>query len=266
MSVGDVPLGPLPARCATHPDEAATGTCTRCGTFYCARCQRFILDTLYCATCAQRPDINYLEVFRQKLWGRRDRWTWSIGFYGAGLAGYAWMMGVNKLYVPALATATCAVLCALFFLGVPWARLALILSPLGFAALLLALGHPPTLIPLGLIFLSALSVYGNTRNRLFFRQAVPVPRLQQLWHQRENNPLARHAMSFAIAGLILPLFAPVAIVLGVAALRRVNPDAMPPVGRKGQAITAMVLGTVTMGAWLVLLWPLLSERIYSRLN
>jgi len=50
------------------------------------------------------------------------------------------------------------------------------------------------------------------------------------------------------------------------ALWRVNPDAMPPVGRKGQSITAIVLGIVTMGAWLVFLWPLLSGLIYSRLK
>jgi len=261
MSVADVPLGPITSRCATHPEEAASGTCARCGTFHCEQCGRYILGKVYCGTCAQRPDVNYLELFRLRMWGWRDSWTWTIGFYGVGLAVYAGLGAVNGQYVPALATAACAGVCVAFFLGVAWSRLALILTPLGFAAVCLALGHHPTLIPLLLIFLCALLVYGNTRNRLFFRQEVPVPRLKRLWHQREDNPLARHAMNFGLGGLFLPLFAPVAIVLGVAALRRVNPGAMPPVGRKGQSIAAIVLGFVTTGLWLVFLWPVLIELI-----
>jgi cytochrome c oxidase subunit IV len=261
MSVADVPLGPIVARCATHPEEAASGTCTRCGTFYCEQCRQDILGTVYCGTCAQRPDINYLELFRLKLWGRRDSWAWTIGFCGVGLAGYAGVMAVNGLYVPGLATAACAGVCVAFFLGMAWSRLALILAPLGFAAVCVVLGHAPTLIPLGLLFLAALAVYGNTRNQLFFRQEVPVPRLQRLWHLLEDNRLARHAMSFGLGGLFLPLFALVAIVLGVAALRRVNPDVMPPVGRKGQSIAAIVLGLVMTGVWLVVLWPVLSRLI-----
>ncbi len=266
MSVADVPLGPITSRCASHPEEAASGTCTRCGTFHCEQCRRVIFHKPYCGTCAQRPDINYLELFRLKLWGKRDAWAWKMALYGAGLAGYAGLMGVSGEYVPALLTGACAGLCVAFFLGVPWSRLALILTPLSFLGVCLALEQYPTLIPLGLIFLFALFAYGDTRSRLFFRQEVPEPRLQRLWHQRENNPLARHAASFGLGGLFFPPFAPVAVVLGVMALWRVNPDAMPPVGRKGQSITAIVLGLVTMGAWLVSLWPLLSEQIYSRLK
>jgi hypothetical protein len=261
MSVADVPLGPITSRCATHPEEAATGTCTRCGSFHCEQCRRFILGRPYCATCAQRPDINYLELFRLKLWGQRDSWAWTIGLYGLGLAVFAGLMAVNGQYVPALAAGACAGASVAFFLGVPWSRLALILTPLGFAVVCGVLSHFPALIPLVLLFLFALSAYGNTRSQLFFRREVPVPRLQRLWHQREDNPLAGHAVSFGLGGLFFPLFAPLAIVLGVTALRRVNPDAMPPIGRKGQAMAAIVLGVVTMGAWLVFLWPMVAELL-----
>jgi hypothetical protein len=268
MSVADVPLGPITSRCAAHPEEAASGTCSRCGTFFCAACQRLIFDKddkakAYCAECARRPDINYLELFRLKLWGRRDAWAWVIGLYGLGLTVFAGVMLVNRQYVPALATGACAGVCMAFFLGVPWARQALILTPPGVGAVGGALGYFSALAlpPLFLIFFAALFAYVSPRSQLFFRQEVSVPQLHRLWHQREDNPLARHAMSFALGGLFLPLFAPVAIVLGVEALRRVNPDAMPPVGRRGQSLAAVVLGFVITGTWLMFLWPLLAGFI-----
>lgn len=257
MSVADVPLGPLAPRCATHPEQAATGTCARCGTFFCAACTRLIFDKAYCTACAERPDINYLERFRLKFWGRRDSWAWTLGSCGLGLAVLAVVMLGNREYPSALAFGASAAVCLAFFLGVPWARPALIGVPLLSALVCGQLGLYPVAAPLALLFLTALAVYGNTRSQLFFRCQVPVYKLQALWHLRENNPLARNALSFGVGGLLLPLMAPVAIVLGVLALRRVNPHSVPPIGRKGQAIAAIVLGVLTVLVWLVALWPVL---------
>jgi hypothetical protein len=257
MSVADVPLGPLAPRCATHEEQAASGTCARCGTFFCAACTRIIFDKAYCATCAERPDINYLERFRLELWGRRDAWAWTIGVSGLGLGVLAAVMLRDQEYPLALAFGACAGVSGAFFLGLPWARRALIGVPLLFALVCGQLGLYPIAAALAVLFLLALAVHGNTRSQLFFRRQVPAHKLQALWHLRENNPLARHALSYALSGLLLPVMAPVAIVLGALALRRVNPDAVPPIGRKGQAIAALVLGILTVLGWLGVLWPVL---------
>lgn len=258
MSVADVPLGPIAPRCATHREEAATGTCTRCGGFFCATCRQVLLDKVYCATCAQRPDINYLELFRLRLWGRRDASAWTMGTWGGVLAVIAVAMGVQRQYVSALALAACAGLCGAFFLRRPWARVALIIAPLILGAGCVLLKALPAVGPLVLTLLLALISFGNTRSQLFFQLAVPVPRLQRLWHLRENNPMARNALSFAAGGLIIPLFAPVAIILGVLGLRRVNPQAVPPVGRRADAIGAIVLGVLVIAGWTRALWPVLA--------
>lgn len=42
------------ARCRTHPELVAAGTCTRCGTFYCANCLTPRGADYLCATCLER--------------------------------------------------------------------------------------------------------------------------------------------------------------------------------------------------------------------
>jgi hypothetical protein len=263
MSVADVPLGPIAPRCATHPEQASTGTCARCGTFFCAGCTRVLFDVAYCATCAERPEVSYLERFRLKFWGKRDSWAWTMGLCGLGLAAFAVTMALDQWYPLALAFAGCAGVCGAFFLGRPWARTALIAASMLSAAVCAQQRLVPAAAALALLFLTAVAVHGNTRSQLFFRQPVPVYKLQALWHLLENNPLARSALSCAILGLILPLLAPLGIVLGVIALRRVNPHAVPPIGRKGHAVTAIVLGGLTLVSWLLMLSPVLLKGLNS---
>lgn len=31
----------------------------------------------------ERPDVNYLQVFRDAKWGKRDTWAWFFGMWGA---------------------------------------------------------------------------------------------------------------------------------------------------------------------------------------
>jgi len=259
MSVADVPLGPIAPRCATHPDEAASGTCTRCGGFFCAACQRGVLGKVYCAACAERPDVNYLEQFRLKLWGKRDSSTWTMGVWALALAAFVVMALRNGQYVSALGFGSCAGLSVAFFLGMAWSRKALIITPLIFAPVCALLRDFEAIILLVSTSGAAVGVYRNTRSQLFFRLQVPVDRLQRLWHLRENNPIARNALSFAAGALIIPLFAPVAIVLGVLGLQRVNPRATPPVGRRADAIGAIVLGVLVIAGWTRALWPLISS-------
>jgi hypothetical protein len=267
VSIPDVPLGPITPRCAAHPDEPAGGTCARCGTFFCGQCVQWISGQAWCAPCAARPEINYLEQFRLKLWGRRDGWAWLVGLGSLILAAIALQLLVKGAPPPLVALlAALAGVGVAFFLGVRWAREALVGAPLLLALLSGLLLSPGAAVLMALLSLCALSVYFDTRNQLFFRREVSPQRLQQLWHLRENNPLARNALNFGVGALFVPVFAPLAILLGVLALRRVDPHAVPPIGRKGQAIAALVLGTGVVGVWAVVLWPLLRKGLAALLG
>jgi hypothetical protein len=251
----DPPLGPLSPRCATHPQEPASGTCSRCGTFVCAGCVRKISGKPWCAACAARPEINYLGRFRLKLWGRRDGPAWVAGALSLALAA-ATLLGLwerRPLWLLVLVTGACSAASLAFFLGRRRAREALIGTSLSCAVALWGYGFRGPAIVFLLGCFAAVLLSFDTRNRLFFRQPVSPERLQRLWHVRENNPRARDAMYLGIASAFFPLFAPLAILVGVVALRRVDPNAVPPIGRKGQAIAGVVLGTVMLGLWSLLL-------------
>ena len=256
MSSLDVPLGPIEPRCATHSEEVATGTCSRCGTFFCAGCEQQVFGKAWCATCAARPEVAYLERFRLKLWGRRDATTWMMGAAGLGLAVMAVLSAVEQhtLWPFAVILAVGSAVRIAFFLGWRWAREVLVITSLGSTVACWAFESQGLAILF--LFLSAASIvyFFDTRNQLFFRRPVPEARLQRLWHLRENNPRARDAMNLGLSAFFFPLFAPLAIVLGTVALRRVDPLAMPPIGRKGQALSGIVLGMGALALWSVVLW------------
>ncbi|HZH17293.1 MAG TPA: DUF4190 domain-containing protein [Archangium sp.] len=90
-----------------------------------------------------------------------------------------------------------------------------------------------------------------------FKLEVDRERLERLWDARENNPLARDALGCGVAGLVLPVAAPVAMVLGLLGLHRVKPEAKPPIGKRNQALAGVVLGGTGLMFWaVVLLWRL----------
>jgi hypothetical protein len=253
MSV-EVPPSAL-ARCATHPEELAGATCHRCGGFVCVACTTWVLGRLYCPTCAARPEVNYLEVFRRERWGRPDTGAYLVGgstplFAGGGLVallGGHWLLALQAL--------AAAGVCVAYSRGVSWARLALLLLPL-------ALGLPAVSsfgwLMLGLIlipFISTLRLFLDTRNKLFFRIEVSERALRRLWDHEVNNPLARVAATLGVSALLLPLFAPFAIVVGFIALWRVDLQATPPIGRRGYALAGIVLGLGALALWALLILP-----------
>lgn len=256
MSSLDVPLGPLAPRCATHPEEAATGTCSRCGTFFCAACVQWVVGKELCPACAARPEVAYLERYRLKLWGRRDASTWVVGTAGLGLAVAAVLSVVERRALGSLALtfAVGAAASIAFFLGWRWARGVLVGTSLGCTVACWVFASPGFAVVF--LFLSGASIvyFFDTRNQLFFRRPVSEARLQRLWHLRENNPRARDAMNLGMSSFLMPLFAPLAIILGVVALMRVDPHATPPIGRKGQAIAGIALGLGALALWGLLLW------------
>ncbi|AFE03206.1 hypothetical protein COCOR_00005 [Corallococcus coralloides DSM 2259] len=269
----EVPLSQQ-GRCAVHPDLPAGGTCSRCGSFFCADCATSVSGLgarLYCQACAARPDVNYLETLRQRYWGRRDGWAWMVGGVtlllcvttAAALA--QWGLRATKESLFTLLLLVPVPVGVAFFLGRRWARHALIVTPLVMAVAADFLHRDGRFlyalcVSLGLIF--ALRIHRDVRNQLFFRLPVPPGTLQALWNERFNNPMARQASRFGFSALFMPMIAPVAVICGVVALRRVDPKATPPIGRRNQALMGLVLGLVSPLLWGFVLLLLLTDRIH----
>ena len=239
------------SRCPVHPGRPALGACARCGIFYCDRDHRVVHGKAYCEDCSGRPEVDYLEAFRLKYWGKRDGWAWLVGLGAvvnviSGLVIFA--SGEVEAMPAALFQLLAGVVGVFFWLGVSWARKALIGVPLGSMAVGLLSGDP-TSVPRGIFaLLITVAIYFDTRNKLFFKQEVPPSALQKAWDLYMNNTMAR-------AGFLLGLlsFAPgvgvLALICAVIGLRRVDPKATPPIGRKGQAIAGIVLGALGTLFW-----------------
>lgn len=243
------------ARCATHPEELAGATCHRCGAFTCTACTAWVMGIGHCATCAARPEVNYLETFRRGLWGRRDSGAWSVG---AGSLLLMLMVPLALSYgqvLTALGLLAGAVVGVAWFLGQRWARLPLLLLPLVSGLVVAPSVDLPVLGLLLLAFITVLQAFLDTRGKLFFRIEVPERALQRLWDRDFNNPMARRAVTLGVGALFLPLFAPLAILFGFAALRQVDLKAWPPIGRRGHAIAGIVLGLAALVLWGLFLIP-----------
>ncbi len=253
------PLRPqLEARCRTHSDQGALGACARCGSFYCALDSQNIEGKDYCATCASHPDVDYLEAFRRKYWGRRDVWAWLFGLGAIFnlVMGVVLLVGseggLNSLTLVLLAGGTVG-LC--YWWGLPPARFLLCLVPVA-SMLMGAITVGPEAIGRGLVpLIFIIAVNRSTRNRLFFKQEVTREELRKAWHLHANNPVARMGFLLGLLTvfvspigplLTLLVLAPGVLACSIIGLRRVDPTAHPPVGRKGQAITGIVLGAVSL--------------------
>lgn len=239
------------ARCPRHPESPAVGLCTRCGVFFCDQDRRILGGKDYCERCAALPEVDYLEAFRLKYWGKRDAWAWVLGAGGllSGLAGLSVLVEglANARLVGSvlgLLNVGGGIVGAAFWLGHRWARVAILALPLALAAtnaVLAGLGAAM----LGLLpFFMALAIFFDTRNQLFFRIPVPRARLHKAWDLYANNTLARMGFQTALAGLLIVPLAPAALGLSIVALTRVDSKAHPPIGKKGQAIAGIVLGAV----------------------
>lgn len=244
--------------CPRHPSHVAVGTCARCGGFFCEAEAIAHGPHTYCEACGHLPEVSHLERMRQELWGKREGWAWLMLASAPLHLTFTVGVGLEGLWHWAVLGAADTAVGVAWFLGVRLARPALLaLPPMWLVAFLLKerdLWVLGTLVPaMGL----ALWLYASTRVRLFFRLEVERERLERLWDARENNPLARHALVCGVAGLVLPVAAPVAMVLGLLGLHRVNPEATPPIGKGNQALAGVVLGGVGLMFWtVVLLWRL----------
>jgi hypothetical protein len=217
----------------------------------------------WCVACAARPEVHYLENYRARLWGKRDGSAWMalVVGVGFGLAALARLLQPGLPVLPTVAFLACAAAGVCFFLGMRWAREAFIAVPVLFG--LACVARKSEGIGAFLVFLgvASLPVYFDVRNQLFFRRPVSRKRLEKLWNLHENNPMARKGLTLALGSIFIPFLAPFAVLWGVMGLRQVNPDAIPPIGRKGQAVGAIVLGVATSVVWAAVLWSQISTRM-----
>ena len=72
-SSAGVPSG---ARCATHPDRAASYTCQRCGNFLCFECTRLTAESgdVFCPTCEAKAPSTIPWERRKELGVPRAFW------------------------------------------------------------------------------------------------------------------------------------------------------------------------------------------------
>lgn len=239
------------SRCHAHPDEPALGTCARCGTFYCEQDRWVVNGKTYCEACSVRPEVDYLEGFRLKYWGKRDAWSWLVGFGAvvnviSGLAIFA--SGETSVMAVGLFGLLAGVVGACFWLGIPWARTALIGVPIGSMVVGMLAGDP-TSVGRGIVpLLVTIAIYRDTRNKLFFKLEVPPEALKKAWDLYMNNTMARAGVMLGVLSFI-PGVGVLALICSIIGLKRVNPDATPPIGRKGQAIAGIILGALGTLAW-----------------
>ncbi len=248
-------VAPLPfAPCAAHPENPATGTCSRCGRFVCRADSRQIEQGLFCVECAQRPEVDYLEAFRLKYWGKRDSWAWLVGIGAVSNLAMAVALAVGGHWVDCLLMLVFCGVQGAFFFRVRLARFALPTLPLISVAAALA---QPGEVAANVAASSVGSLFGvfisllilqNTRNQLFFRIQPSPAKLKKAWDLYANNSVARMGFMLSLLGVLAFPLGPIALLCSILGLRNVNPNAHPPIGRKGQAITGIVLGSIeTLG-------------------
>lgn len=252
---GSTTLGCRPPMTPLVPAPPGPLTCTRCGSFLQPAELRMLFNKPFCATCAARPDVDYLEAFRLKYWGKRDSWAWLVGF-GTPFTALAIIGTIANgfwLNLPGqLASLVCG---AAFFFGFRWARFGMLGA---FVLNLLFLVQTPQLAILGAISLVFglavwVAIIRSTLNKLFFKLDCSRDELQKAWDLFANNTLARAGFLLGMTSLMMPPMALIALPVSIVGLTRVNPNAMPPIGRKGQAIAGIVFSclAIALGGWLV---------------
>jgi hypothetical protein len=244
--------------------------CFRCGVFLTGESLVLLGTNTFCAECARRPDVDYIEAFRLKHWGKRDGWAWLLGAGGVinavaalGSLFFAFTEGSTQLREVLASSAVLLVFAAAsiaFFFKVRaarWALAALWLAAAGFSLASVGLMAIPGALITALLIVTLLT---NWRTRLFFELPVSRGKLEAMWRLYHDNVLARNAATVAFSGLMVPPLAPVGLLMGVVGLRRVDPKAWPPVGRRGYALAGIVLGTLGTLGWGALLASMLLQR------
>jgi hypothetical protein len=272
------------ARCAVHPEVAASGVCTRCGDYHCAACQKVISGRSLCASCRALPGVDYLEDTRVRFWGRRDGYVWYIGVFGGVLGGFGQLLTQMRSPVglqPMQLTVTIIwIACALAYLGL-WrpARVALIavsaftalnnviralpggaalraLTPAQRAAMD-SLGYTNNMLMLAMFgglfsILISLAAYHSPRNKLAFEIEIDERALQRVYDTFISNTLAMRAAWYSVFLGFVPFAGLVTLGMGVVALRRADASAWPPRGGRTPALIAIVVSLLWSLSWIAI--------------
>lgn len=220
------------------------------------------MNGVFCADCAARPEVDFLDAYKRAHWGKRDSWAWLFGLTGlVSAATSAFLLTTIDLSEPLFTgalpwvvfTTLYAVVGVAFWFRVRHARAALVvlvvLLGIVLVASLGAMALGTMMIPLAI----AASALTTTRTKLFFQMDVTAAALEKEWRRRYDNPMARQAMSYGLASLFFPLFGPIAFITGLIGLSRVNPTATPSIGGRKAALAGALLGLVVTLGWVLLL-------------
>lgn len=244
-------------QCPVHAEEAVLGTCERCGDFVCRLDSEIVDKKRFCKNCSTKSDVDWLEAYRRELLGTRDGYAFLYGVLGPignlaqlGFVAWAAAQGAPGMIVPGLTIAVFLANGIAYFLGRPVARWGVIVLPLAGAGFVLAApgGLRPqelgSLVGMNLVaFLFGIAAFASPRNKLYFRLDVTEAQLRKLYSIYKDNRLADFGFLLSL-GAVLPGVGIVSLALSWIALRRVDPDARPPVGKKGRAISGIVLSIV----------------------
>jgi hypothetical protein len=240
-------------RCAYHPERTSLGICDRCGSFYCGECFKERAGKRICNACLALPGVDHIAETRRKFWGKRDNFVWYFGLVGSlgALSGLAVAIAAAQ-WSGIAANALMLGLLVSYFMLQRWSRKALFaLAPLTVVGV--AGEQPAQLAGAGLgaliwtLFLVA--ALTSPRNKLAFKIDVGDDEVQRLYDQYVSNPNAMRALVYGVLSLFLPVLAPVALAFGIQSLRRVKPNAWPPVGGRRAALTGVVVSVVALLLW-----------------
>ncbi|MDP1918508.1 MAG: hypothetical protein Q8L14_19830 [Myxococcales bacterium] len=226
------------------------------------------MNGMFCADCAARPEVDFLDAYKREHWGKRDSWAWLLGLTGlVSAATSAFLLTTIDLAEPFLTgalpwlvfTALYAVIGVAFWFRVRHARAALVVLVVLLGIVLVAALGPMALGTMMIPLAIAASALTTTRTKLFFQMDVTAAALEKEWRRRYDNPMARQALSYGLASLFFPLFGPIAFVTGLIGLSRVNPTATPSIGGRKAALVGVLLGFVVTLAWVLVVGMIVSD-------
>jgi CheY-like chemotaxis protein len=213
-----------------------------------------------------------IRAYRERVWGKRDLLTWGLGLGGAVdgvglLALGAWQMSAGHRVGGALygvAGLGISAVCLAYLALKPWARRALFgVAALGIVGAVVSGGSVLGGLVAGisqqmlLIFLAVFALQ-STRTGMAFRVEPTDGDLRVAFRGYCDNVPGQYGFLLALASLLLPPLAVVALPLSVAGwLRARRPDAEPLVALSGLALAGALVSLVAfaeMAVFAVVYW------------
>lgn len=228
---------------------------------------------LFCGTCAERPEVDWLTHHYARLEGRRSGLVWFATFLGVvGLVFGVGMLvalldlfrdvirGSNSLedirwVASPVAIIFWSVSALLLQTGKRWA-LTLNLATSLVISLVFAFSNVNLEAQL-LVGVMTLAMTGgfwavlrrDVRTRLFFRRPVERSELRQHYERYGSNWQAASAARLSALSLFMPPLALISLGLAVWGLSRVDKRAVPPVGGFGSGLGAAIISVMCITVW-----------------